>query len=123
MVQTPAQRNARTAASETKTDNTLQYALDHQPPNGTWMKTWDTEDDPCDACEHLDGSEIDADETWSGVDGPPLHPNCKCHLQLRERYWSAAETLANQIMPAGFREVKPLQGHAMALAQQIMGAR
>jgi hypothetical protein len=76
MTQTIAQRNARTAAAERQTDATLDYARDNPPVNGTWMKTWQADGDPCVNCAAMDGDTIDADATWNGVEGPPLHPNC-----------------------------------------------
>jgi Phage Mu protein F like protein len=100
MKQSRGQRIARTRAVERQTDTTLQWAIDNPPSSGgVWTKTWQAEDDCCDECAALDGVTIDADDTFDGgYDGPGAHPNCKCSLELNERYPGFAEILANQIM-------------------------
>jgi hypothetical protein len=90
--QTPAQRDARTTATENATSAVLDYAEANPPDNAVWLKTWNSEGDSCDECAALDGETIDADALFDGdLDGPPYHPNCNCSIDLTEHYSSFAE--------------------------------
>lgn len=53
--------------------------------DGTVLKSWDTEDDPCEDCQaNSDQGEIPEDGTFdSGDDEPPAHPNCRCSVSYR----------------------------------------
>jgi hypothetical protein len=43
------------------------------------QRVWIATDGCCDECDALDGQTADLDgEYEDGVDGPPLHPNCRC---------------------------------------------
>jgi len=49
----------------------------------TALKEWVVNGDPCPECEDVDGEQVGVDEVFSnGEDGPPLHPNCQCTLDL-----------------------------------------
>ena len=37
----------------------------------------------CVACEELDGTCVSINESFSGADTPPLHPNCMCTIYLK----------------------------------------
>jgi len=115
-VQSPEARDSRTDATEQQTDTALSYAADNPPENGSWQKTWNAESDCCDECADLDGTSIAADDQFNGeLDGPPLHPNCRCEIELNEQYDASssggdtgddsgpgfAEQLANQILGGG----------------------
>jgi phosphohistidine phosphatase SixA len=52
---------------------------------GTVLKSWDTEDDPCETCQgNSDMGEIPEDEPFdSGDTEPPAHPNCRCSVSYR----------------------------------------
>src|ERR1017187_686481 len=79
--QTPAQRDARTAATEKASSAVLDYAEANPPDNAVWQKTWNAEGGSCDECAALDGDTIDADALFDGdLDGPPFHPNCECSI-------------------------------------------
>jgi HK97 family phage portal protein len=43
-------------------------------------KKWLTAGDPCPECQDLDGTEVSLDDTFGDVDGPCLHPSCRCAL-------------------------------------------
>lgn len=46
-------------------------------------KVWTVAEDPCEDCAELDGEQVGLDEPFSsGDDGPPAHPNCRCHLSI-----------------------------------------
>jgi phosphohistidine phosphatase SixA len=53
--------------------------------DGAVLKSWDTEDDPCETCQaNSDQGEIPEDGTFdSGDDEPPAHPNCRCSVSYR----------------------------------------
>lgn len=47
-------------------------------------KQWLASDAACDICEAADGTEVALDDTFTidgeDVDGPPVHPNCRCDV-------------------------------------------
>jgi hypothetical protein len=47
-------------------------------------KQWITGAGCCDECDELNGDTVALDEDFStadgAVDGPPLHPNCRCDV-------------------------------------------
>lgn len=48
------------------------------------QKQWVVGAGCCDECDELDGTVVDLDDTFStsdgDIDGPPLHPNCRCDV-------------------------------------------
>jgi phosphohistidine phosphatase SixA len=58
------------------------FVNDWRGGNGPVLKTWDTEDDPCDDCQaNADMEAIDSEAPFdSGDDEPPAHPNCRCSI-------------------------------------------
>lgn len=63
----------------------FQYAADQGlVDRATAVLVWDTVDDPCPECEPLDGvtSPIDSID-FDGNGPPPLHPACRCVVQLQ----------------------------------------
>lgn len=46
----------------------------------TSRRAWIATDDACEDCQALDGVEVGLEEEYpeEGVDGPPLHPRCRC---------------------------------------------
>lgn len=52
---------------------------------GDVLKEWIVTDDDrlCPECQDLDGNKVPLDLNFvGGVDGPPLHPNCRCAFRL-----------------------------------------
>lgn len=50
---------------------------------GIKRKMWQTTISPCPICAELNNKEIGMEELFNGeLDGPPGHPNCKCHIKL-----------------------------------------
>lgn len=48
---------------------------------GVTRKQWLTAPECCDECHEIDGMTVGIDEGFpSGVNGPPLHPNCRCDV-------------------------------------------
>jgi len=58
------------------------FVNDWRGGNGPVLKTWETEDDPCDDCQaNADMEAIDSEAPFdSGDDEPPAHPNCRCSI-------------------------------------------
>lgn len=57
-------------------------------PDVQVVKTWFTNNDDkvCELCGPLDGAEVENDAEFSdGIEGPPLHPNCRCWISTRTR--------------------------------------
>lgn len=60
-----------------------QARIDVGQQSGYKFKRWENgQDGACEYCDGLDGQVVGIDELFDGgidsVDGPPLHPNCKC---------------------------------------------
>lgn len=49
-------------------------------------KVWHVDGNPCPECQDLDGTSVGLDEVFvsesDAVDGPPLHPQCECDIEL-----------------------------------------
>lgn len=58
------------------------FVNDWRGGNGPVLKTWETEDDPCEDCQaNADMEAIDSEAPFdSGDDEPPAHPNCRCSI-------------------------------------------
>lgn len=52
-------------------------------PRERAMKVWRTLPGCCPDCAELEGSTVPLDDVFPevGLDGPPLHPNCRCYLE------------------------------------------
>lgn len=80
---------ARTEAVNSYTQGLLSFAGESNAVAKEWQAL-DAEDE----CADLDGEQVGIDEEFSGDggDGPPLHPNCRCGLQLIYSDGSETET-------------------------------
>lgn len=73
-----AEMIARTEAVSSYTQGTLSFARESNAATKVWQAL-DPSDEECD----IDGEEVGVDEEFSnGEDGPPVHPNCRCGIQL-----------------------------------------
>lgn len=70
---------ARTEAVNSYTKGLLSFGGE----SGASAKVWQALD-ATDECADLDGEQVDINDEFDdgGGDGPPLHPNCRCGLQL-----------------------------------------
>lgn len=73
---------ATNEVSEAYHGGAADFVDDWRGGNGPVLKTWETEDDPCDDCAANEGmGAIDSEAPFdSGDDEPPAHPNCRCSI-------------------------------------------
>lgn len=69
--------------AETETVGVIESAvLNTLKDGGVQQMQWLCEPDACEDCQHLaDSDPVDVNEEFEGgVDGPPLHPHCRCQI-------------------------------------------
>ena len=79
-----AEMIARTEISFAQNDATLEMGRLANERGVPVKKTWTTDGDPCPLCQAAEAEGVkDIDEDFGDAgDGPPLHPNCMCEVEL-----------------------------------------
>ncbi len=95
-------------------------------------KTWNSDGDPCEACQALDGTTVGEDDEfdagWAMIDGPDgNHPHCECDLTFEDApddgaladALSSAEQLAGQITGTSGAQTAT-EAYAPVIAAQVL---
>ncbi len=80
---TQAFRSAKTHTLDTLHTQRINAALEWYSINGLTQYTYicNSSDDTCGICLSLNGKQFDIESATSGVNLPPMHPNCNCTIQ------------------------------------------
>lgn len=83
IARTEAMRAANSGQQQLWSQLEREGVIDRGEMEREWIVTPD--DRLCDECEALDGARAPLDGSFPGADLPPLHPSCRCVVQLVRR--------------------------------------